>query len=79
MSSKKNVHVTPHKGGGWQVIRPGADRASSVHSTQQDAVDHGRDLARRDGGELCIHGRDGRIRDSDSYGNDPNPPKDKKH
>jgi hypothetical protein len=26
-----------------------------------------------------IHRPDGTIRDKDSYGNDPNPPKDKKH
>jgi hypothetical protein len=26
-----------------------------------------------------IHRRDGKVRDSDSYGNDPNPPKDKRH
>jgi hypothetical protein len=26
-----------------------------------------------------IHRKDSSIRDSDSYGNDPNPPKDKKH
>ncbi|WP_366521385.1 DUF2188 domain-containing protein [Aeromicrobium sp.] len=26
----KNVHVTPHDNG-WQVVRAGADRASSVH------------------------------------------------
>jgi hypothetical protein len=32
------------------------------------------------GGEVKIHGRDGRIRDSDTVapGNDPNPPRDKK-
>jgi hypothetical protein len=29
--------------------------------------------------ELVIHKKDGTIADSDSYGNDPNPPKDKKH
>ncbi len=33
------------------------------------------------GGEVRIHGLDGKIRDSDTVppGNDPNPPKDKKH
>lgn len=30
-----------------------------------------RDQARREGVELVIHRRDGSIRDSDSYGNDP--------
>jgi hypothetical protein len=33
------------------------------------------------GGEVRIHGLDGKIRDSDTVkpGNDPNPPKDNKH
>ena len=33
------------------------------------------------GGEVRIQGRDGRWRDSDTVppGNDPNPPRDKKH
>ncbi|MDP3984720.1 MAG: DUF2188 domain-containing protein [Acidimicrobiia bacterium] len=32
------------------------------------------------GGEVTIHGRDGRIRDSDTVppGHDPNPPRDKR-
>lgn len=75
--SKKDIHVVPHKGGGWAVKKEGADRASSVHPTQKDALDQARDQGRRDKVEVVTHGRDGKIRDSDSYGNDPNPPKDK--
>lgn len=74
--SKKDLHVVPHQDG-WAVKREGNDRASSVHDTKQDALDQGRDQARRDQVELVIHRRDGRIQDSDSYGNDPNPPRDK--
>lgn len=48
---------------------------TSVHRTQSDATDSGRDQARRDGVEILIHGEDGRIRDRDSYGHDPYPPK----
>ena len=44
-----------------------------------DAMNAARDTARRERVEVVDHGRDGKIRDSDSYGNDPNPPKDKKH
>lgn len=76
--SKKNVHVVPHPEG-WAVKREGADRASSVHDRKADALDAGRDLARKDEVELVIHGQDGKIQDSDSYGNDPHPPKDEKH
>ena len=74
----KNQHVVPHDDK-WAVKPEGAERAGSVHDTQGEAIDVARDRAIRDGGEVVIHGRDGRIRDKDSYGNDPNPPKDTKH
>jgi hypothetical protein len=75
MSDKKGVHITPREDGRWSVIRDGAGRASSVHDTQAAATSAGRDTARREETELYVHGRDGRIRDRDSYGNDPHPPK----
>lgn len=75
MTKKKGVHITPRDDGQWNVVRDGAQRASSVHATQADATGAGRDTARREKTELIIHGRDGRIRDRDSYGGDPHPPK----
>ena len=77
--AKKDRHVTPHPKGGWQDKKEGAKRASSRHPTQKEAADASRARARREGVEVVIHRPDGRIRDSDSYGNDPCPPKDKKH
>ena len=79
MTKKKDHHVTPHPDGGWQVKREGAKRASTRHDTQGDAIDQARKGAQRERTEVVIHRKDGKIRDSDSYGNDPNPPKDKKH
>ena len=79
MSKKRDVHVTPHKEGGWQTKREGAGRAGTRHDTQREAIDRARNQAVREKVEVVIHGRNGRIRDSDSYGNDPNPPKDRKH
>lgn len=70
----KAVHVVPHKKG-WAAKREGASRASVATSTQRDAIDAGRRTAQREGVELVIHGRDGRIRDKDSHGHDPCPPK----
>ncbi len=75
---KKNVHVVPHDGN-WAVRTDGSKRPGSVHDTQQQAIDRGRDIAKNNKSELVTHGKDGKIRDSDSYGNDPCPPKDKKH
>lgn len=71
--AKKNQHVVPHPDG-WAVKSEGASKASSVHRTQMEAIERGRDVAQNQGSELFIHGRDGRIRERDSHGNDPHPP-----
>lgn len=80
MPTKPNddYHVVP-RDDGWAVQRAGGDRASSLHPTQSAAIDAGRPLAQQSGGELRIHRPNGQIRDSDSYGNDPHPPKYTKH
>ena len=70
----KNQHVTPHPNG-WAVRGEGASKPSSVHDTQAAAIDRGRDIARNQESELLVHGRNGRIRARNSYGNDPYPPK----
>lgn len=75
--AKSNLHIVPHDKG-WAVKRGGAERASSVHPTQKGAQEAARPAARRDRVEVVIHGRDGKIRDSESYGHDPNPPKDRR-
>ncbi|SMF53371.1 hypothetical protein SAMN06265365_11820 [Tistlia consotensis] len=70
----KNQHIVPHEGG-WAVRGEGNSRVTSTHETQADAIDRGREIARNQQSELLIHGRDGQIRDRDSYGNDPFPPR----
>tara|TARA_R110000868_G_scaffold148533_4_gene370483 strand:+ start:228 stop:452 length:225 start_codon:yes stop_codon:yes gene_type:complete len=72
--TKRNQHIVPHPDG-WAVKPAGGEKASSVHSTQRDAIDRGREVAHNQKTELLIHGRDGRIRARDSHGNDPYPPK----
>lgn len=76
--SKKDIHVVPHSKG-WATKREGSERAGKVAPTQREAIDAARKQAIRERAEVVIHGKDGRIRDSDSYGKDPNPPKDRKH
>jgi hypothetical protein len=73
-------HVVP-SGDKWANKAAGAKRATSLHDTQADAIGAARrSLTNEGGGELTIHRRDGRIRDSDTVapGNDPNPPKDRR-
>ena len=71
--SGKNQHVVPHEDG-WAVRGAGNSRATSVHDTQADAIDAARGIAQNQHSELLIHGRDGRIRERDSFGGDPFPP-----
>lgn len=81
MAKSTNRHVVPSRKGGWDVKKPGAKRASSHHRTQSEAIGRARDIVRyRGGGEVRIHGRDGRIRDSNTTGggNDPIPPRDRR-
>lgn len=78
---KNDRYVTKHPEG-WAVRKPGGERASSVHPTQRGAEQRAKGIVGRlGGGEVRIQGRDGRWRDSDTVppGNDPNPPRDKKH
>lgn len=79
--SRRERHVVPNSDGGWDVVAPGGARRSSHHGTQADAIDRARTIVGNSGGgEIVIHGRDGRIRDSDTVppGNDPNPPRDRR-
>lgn len=69
----KRIHVVPNRGR-WATRREGAAEVESRHRTQENAEDRARAVARREGGEVIIHRPDGRIRDADSYGNDPFPP-----
>ncbi len=71
----KNQHVTLHPDGGWQVKGDNNIRATVRTSTQGEAIDIARDIARNQQSELVIHRRNGQIRDKDSYGKDPFPPK----
>lgn len=77
MATKKHVHVVPHNGK-WATRTAGSTRVGGTYDTQSDAIDAGRGQAQRNRLELVIHRRNGEIRDKDSYGNDPNPPRDTK-
>ncbi|SDO16094.1 DUF2188 domain-containing protein [Geodermatophilus sp. DSM 45219] len=79
--SSNNRHVVPSPKGGWDVKKPGSTRAAGHEATQSAAISKARaQVHKAGGGEVRIHGRDGRIRDSDTIapGRDPNPPRDKR-
>lgn len=78
MSKSKRIHIVPTEDG-WAVKRENSERASAKTDTKTEADKIAREMARNEKGELIIHGKNGQIQDSDSFGNDPNPPKDTKH
>ena len=74
----RNQHVVP-RDGEWAVKEEGNPIDTSHHRTQAEAIEAAREVARIQGSEVVIHRPDGRIRDKDSYGPDPYPPRDTKH
>jgi len=72
------VHTVPTAGSssGWQNKVDG--QVLSRHRTKEIAVATGREIARRLKVEHTIHNEDGEIGEKNSYGNDPNPPKDQR-
>ena len=71
----KNQHVTPHPDGGWQVKGAGNSRATVRTRTQAEAQKIARGIATNQGSELVIHRPNGQIREKDSHGRDPFPPR----
>jgi Uncharacterized protein conserved in bacteria (DUF2188) len=78
MGKGKNQHVVPD-GGNWAVRGEGNSCLTGRYPTQAEAIDAARAIAINQSSEVVIHRRDGRIRDRDSYGSDPFPPRDRKH
>ena len=72
----KNQWVVPINGSGqWGVRGEGNERITSIHDTQREAIGRARGIAVNQQSELLIQGRDGQIRERNSYGDDPFPPK----
>jgi len=71
----KNQHVTPHPNGGWQVKGAGNSRATARTATQREAIPLAREISKNQKSEMVIHRSNGQIREKNSYGNDPFPPK----
>jgi len=70
----KNQHVVKHPEG-WAVKGAGNEKATRVAETQKEAIEIAKQIAKNQHAEMLIHGRNGRIRDRSSYGNDQYPPK----
>ena len=77
-----NYHVSRRADGEWHAKKEGADKAGGIFDTQREAEKAAKEFsANSGGGEVRIHGLDGKIRDSDTVAPavDPYPPKDRVH
>lgn len=70
-----NQHIVSRPEG-WAVRGEGNSKDTSHHSTQQEAFEAARIIATNQGGDTITHGRNGQIRDRNTYGKpDYCPPK----
>ena len=75
MSNPKNHWISTRENG-WEDLREGNQRPSRVYPTQKEAFDAARETAKKEGGEVFIQNRSGKIRERNTYGKaDPYPPK----
>ncbi|MFY7759686.1 DUF2188 domain-containing protein [Aquidulcibacter sp.] len=82
MSKPQDRTISRRADGNWENKRNDTDRASSLHTTQKEAISAAKTmLTNQGGGELTTKGLDGRFRSKDTIapGNDPMPPRDKEH
>jgi len=66
----KNQHVVS-VGDRWAVKEEGAAEPLGVLKTQNEAWEKARSIARKERSEALLHGRDGRVRERNTYGHDP--------
>lgn len=76
MAKGKNQYVVPTKDG-WGVKDQRNQKLTVKTDTKVDALKIGKKIAKNQ--QLTILGKDGKIQNKNSYGNDPFPPKDNKH
>ena len=68
--TKRCQHVVPF-GNGWTVQAEGRETASVITSRQSEAISYAKEIAQKQKTEVFIHGRDGKIREKNSFRNSP--------
>jgi hypothetical protein len=66
----KNQHVVS-LGDRWAVKEEGATEPLAVFKTQSEAWEKAKSIARKERTEAFLHGRDGQVRERNTYGHDP--------
>jgi len=72
----KGIHTVYNSDRGrWENKAAGNSSPLSTHHTKANATDRGENIAEKAKAEHFIHGKDGKIQERNSYGNDPVPPR----
>jgi hypothetical protein len=79
MSAKGKNQWVVRVGDQWGVRGEGNSKLTRITDTQKESINIATDIAKNQGSEVVVQNRQGQIRSKDSYGNDPNPPKDTEH
>ena len=61
-----SIHVTPHEEG-WQVKSSGAKKAYKVKSTQKEAIEVAKIVAKNQKTDTKIHNTKGQFREGNNY------------
>lgn len=61
-------HIVPEPSGKWAIKRNGANKAIQVFSTKGDALEFAREMGRKQSIEIVIHGRDGKVMSTHTFG-----------
>jgi hypothetical protein len=59
----KSLHVVPDGFEGWVLKNESSPEPEGYYDKQEEAIDGGRDLARKNNVKLFIHGEDGAVRE----------------
>jgi hypothetical protein len=70
----KNQHVVPY-GQNWAIKGAGNGKATKIVETQREAIEIAKEISKKQQSEMFIHGKNGQIRERNTYGKDNFPPK----
>jgi hypothetical protein len=79
MAKKGKNQWVVRVGDQWGVRGEGNSKLTRKTETQKEAIDIATGIAKNQGSEVIVQNRQRQIRSKDSYGKDPNPPKDTEH
>ncbi|WMS43671.1 DUF2188 domain-containing protein [Acuticoccus sp. MNP-M23] len=70
-ANEKNYWTQQRDDSRWETLKEGAERASKVFDTQAESWAYTKEMAQKSMGEAFLKGMDGKIRERNTYGNDP--------